>query len=288
MKRRAGRRRVWAAMALALVLLAPLTAAAQPTVTPPTIADPIPASAALSGPGGPAAPTTGATASSAAPLIDIRLGDGQGGELVPALKIIAILLVMTFIPALVLAMTSFTRIIVVLSLLRQAVGVVQLPPTRVLVGLALFLTMFTMAPVFERIDEVALQPYNTGQVDEIGALEAAMGPMREFMLAQTRESDLMLFVDMAGDSRPDTAEDVATLSLVPAFMLSELKTAFQMGALLFLPFLVIDIAVASILMSMGMMMLPPATISLPLKIIVFVVVDGWGLVAESVATSFLG
>ncbi len=195
---------------------------------------------------------------------------------------------MTFLPALVLAMTSFTRIIVVLALLRQAVGVVQLPPTRVLVGLALFLTMFTMAPVFDRIDAVAVQPYDAGQVDELGALEAALGPLREFMLAQTRERDLMLFVDMAGKARPATAADVSTLSLIPAFMLSELKTAFQMGALLFLPFLVIDIAVAAILMSMGMMMLPPATISLPLKIIVFVVVDGWGLVAESVATSFLG
>lgn len=226
-----------------------------------------------------------------APFIAINLGDEADGGLSPALKIVLLFVGLTFVPALLLAMTSFTRIIVVLSLLRQGIGVMQLPPNRVLVALALFLTAFTMAPTFERIHAEAIVPYDAGQLDELGALDAAMGPLRVFMLRHTRESDLMLFIDLHGlngAERPETAEDVPTIALIPAFILSELKTAFQMGALLFLPFLIIDIVVASILMSMGMMMLPPATISLPLKIIVFVAVDGWGLVIESLAISLTG
>jgi len=185
-------------------------------------------------------------------------------------------------------MTSFTRILVVLSLLRQGIGVMQLPPNRVLVALALFLTAFTMAPTFDRIHTEAIAPYDAGELTEVQALDAAMGPLRTFMLSHTREADLMLFIDIRGGERPRTAEEVSTVTLVPAFILSELKTAFQMGALLFLPFLIIDIVVASILMSMGMMMLPPATLSLPLKIIVFVAVDGWGLVVQSLAQSYSG
>lgn len=223
-----------------------------------------------------------------APFISIDLGGDTDGGLSPALKIVLLFVGLTFVPALLLAMTSFTRIIVVLSLLRQGIGVMQLPPNRVLVALALFLTAFTMAPTFERIHAEAIAPYDAGQLDELGALDAAMGPLRVFMLRHTRESDLMLFIDLHGGERPATAEDVPTIALIPAFILSELKTAFQMGALLFLPFLIIDIVVASILMSMGMMMLPPATISLPLKIIVFVAVDGWGLVIESLALSLTG
>ncbi|MFT7582358.1 MAG: flagellar biosynthetic protein FliP, partial [Myxococcota bacterium] len=158
----------------------------------------------------------------------------------------------------------------------------------VMVGLALFMTLFTMRPVFERIHDVALAPYDAGELTEFEALDAAMGPLEDFMLAHTREEDLLLFIEMSGEARPQDADRVSTITLIPAFMLSELKTAFQIGALLFLPFLVIDIAVASILMSMGMMMLPPSTISLPLKIIVFVMVDGWALVARSVATNVWG
>lgn len=204
-----------------------------------------------------------------------------------AIKILLILGFLSFAPALILSMTSFTRIIVVLALMRQAVGVVQLPPTRVMVGLALFLTMFTMAPVYRAIDEQAITPYQEGKMDEVEMMTAAMGPMRSFMLRHTSEKDLVLFLDIMKAPTPATADDVPTVALVPAFMLSELKTAFQMGALLFIPFLVIDLVVAAVLMSMGMMMLPPATISLPLKLIVFVAVDGWGLVIASLAESLL-
>ncbi len=216
--------------------------------------------------------------------VSVQIDTGSEGY-IGAIKILLLLGVITFAPALILSMTSFTRIIVVLSLMRQAVGVVQLPPTRVMVGLALFLTMFTMAPVYSAIRDEAITPYQEGLLDEVGLMEATLGPMRQYMLRHTKEKDLMLFMEIMREPRPNTAEDVPTVALVPAFMLSELKTAFQMGALLFIPFLVLDLVVASVLMSMGMMMLPPATISLPLKIIVFVAVDGWGLVIGSLAES---
>ena len=217
--------------------------------------------------------------------IDIPTGEGNTGY-VGGIKIMLLLAALTFAPAIVLSMTSFTRIIIVLALLRQAVGVVQLPPGRVLVGLALFLTLFTMSPVIKEIDEQALTPYQAGALDDKQALESAMKPVRKFMLRHTREGDLSLFLHIMGEAKPKVASDVPTLAMVPAFMLSELKTAFQIGALLFIPFLVIDLVVASVLMSMGMMMLPPMTISLPLKLIVFVLVDGWGLVVSSLAQSF--
>lgn len=213
---------------------------------------------------------------------------GSKGGYAPALKVLLLLAALSLLPSLVLAMTSFTRIIIVLSMLRQAVGVVQLPPNRVLVGLALFLTAFTMAPVFTRVYDQALAPYEAGELDEIQMVEAAVVPLRTFMLHHTREDDLGLFLDMRGGPRPATPDDVPTLTLVPAYLVSELRTAFTMGAQLFIPFLVIDLVVASVLMSMGMMMLPPATISLPLKVIVFVAVDGWGLVIGSLAEGLLG
>lgn len=219
--------------------------------------------------------------------IHIEIPTGEGSY-VTSMKVLLLLAGLTFLPAMVLAMTSFTRIIIVLALLRQAVGVVQLPPSRVLVGLSIFLTLFTMAPVIRQIDEVALTPYQEGQIDEKEALTAAFGPLRTFMLRHTREKDLGLFLDIMHAERPKTVEDVPSLAIVPAFMLSELKTAFQIGALLFIPFLVVDLVVASVLMSMGMMMLPPMTISLPLKLIIFVLVDGWGLVVTSLASSFTG
>jgi len=269
----------------------PESASAQPAPTAPgPIAAP-PDAAGPSGPTGPLAAPDGAPPAANpdhAPFISIALGGGGDQGLSPVLKIILLFVALTFVPALFLAMTSFTRIIVVLSLLRQGIGVVQLPPNRILVALALFLTAFTMAPVFGRIYDEAMVPYDNGELTEMQALDAAMAPMRKFMLSHTREADLMLFIEIQGGERPSTAEEVPTLTLVPAFILSELKTAFQMGALLFLPFLVIDIVVASILMSMGMMMLPPATISLPLKIIVFVAVDGWGLVIRSLSESLTG
>ncbi len=217
--------------------------------------------------------------------LSLELDSSEGGY-VNAIKVAILLSALTLAPSFLLAATSFTRIIIVLSLLRQAVGVVQLPPTRVLVGIALFLTLFTMAPVFSEIDEVALQPYEEGKLDEMTALKAAGGPLRTFMLRQTREEDLALFLRVSGAPKPRNAADLAITTVIPSFMLSELKAAFQMGALLFLPFLVIDMVVASILMSMGMMMLPPMTISLPLKLMVFVLVDGWGLVIRALAESF--
>ena len=217
----------------------------------------------------------------------ISLDMGEDSGYVPAIKVALLFALLALAPSMILAMTSFTRIMVVLALLRQAVGVVQLPPTRVLVGLAMFLTLFTMRPVIDEIDKVAVQPYQAGELDDMEALKAAMEPMRKFMLRQVAEQDLALFMSLNNEPRPRNAGDVPTLSLIPAFMLSELKAAFQMGALLFLPFLVIDMVVASILMSMGMMMLPPMTISLPLKLMVFVMVDGWGLVIQSLAEAFV-
>lgn len=249
-------------------------------------------------PGGSAAAAPAAAASpaialggpqvSTGPRVVIDLGgDGEGGLAGP-LKIILVLALVTLAPTLILTATSFTRIIIVTSLLRQAVGVAQLPPGRVLVGLALFLTMFTMAPVASQIYTNAIVPYEAGELDEGAALEAGLKPLRRFMLRQTREEDLALFMRLMNEPKPQTAEDVPTLAAIPAFLLSELKTGFQMGALLFIPFLVIDLVVAAVLMSMGMMMIPPVTISLPLKIIAFVLFDGWGLVVESLATSFVG
>ncbi|MCC6623441.1 MAG: flagellar type III secretion system pore protein FliP [Deltaproteobacteria bacterium] len=260
----------------------PLTPAG-PTQTAPT------GPTTPGGPSGPAAPELtapgAATTPGAAPFLRIDVGGESASGLAPALKVALLLVALTFVPAVLLAMTSFTRIIVVLGLVRQGIGVAQLPPTRVLTALALFLTAFTMAPVFSDIYQQAYLPWEAGQLTDGAALDAALGPLRDFMLSHTREADLMMFVDLAGGPVPQVAADVPTTTLVPAFILSELKTAFQMGALLFLPFLVIELVVGSVLMSMGMMMLPPATISLPLKILVFVAVDGWGLVIGSLAQS---
>jgi len=242
-----------------------------PTVPSPTL------------PGPSATPDVGGSVR--APFIQIDMGDGKAGGVPAALKIVLLFAALAFVPALLLAMTSFTRIIIVLSMVRQGIGLTQLPPNRVLVALALFLTAFTMAPTFAEIRDKAITPWQAGELDEMGALAAAAGPLKTFMLSHTREQDLMLFIELAGEVRPNEAEDVSIISLVPAFIMSELKTAFQMGALLFLPFLVIELVVGSVLMAMGMMMLPPATISLPLKILVFVAVDGWGLVIGTLARS---
>jgi flagellar biosynthetic protein FliP len=234
----------------------------------------------------PTAPTIAPNGGNRAPFISLDLGSGDASSIPTVLKIVLMFAALAFIPAILLAMTSFTRIIVVLSMVRQGIGVAQLPPNRVLMALALFLTAFTMAPVFSEVHEKAIVPFEAGTLGPSDALSAAAEPMKRFMLAQTREDDLMLFIGLAGETRPNTAADVSIVSLVPAFIMSELKTAFQMGALLFLPFLVIELVVGSILMSMGMMMLPPATVSLPLKVLVFVAVDGWGLVVGSLAKSF--
>jgi flagellar biosynthetic protein FliP len=193
---------------------------------------------------------------------------------------------LTLLPAILLMMTSFARIIIVLSILRTALGTNQTPPNQVLLGLALFLTLFIMAPTFEEINTTALQPYMNDQADFVQAFETAQVPLRRFMLNQTRESDIELFAQIGGVEELNGPEDMPMQMLIPAFITSELKTAFQIGFLIFVPFVVIDLVVASVLMSMGMMMLSPMMISLPFKIMMFVLIDGWALILGTLAASF--
>ena len=225
----------------------------------------------------------------AAPGVDaLTVTPGQGGEQTYTLSI-QILLLMTalsMLPAALILMTSFTRIVIVLSILRQALGTAQTPSNQILIGLALFLTFFIMSPVLTEVYETALGPYLEDKITANAALEAARVPVREFMLAQTRDDDLALFARISGQEEFEREADVPFSLLMPAFATSELKTAFQIGFLLFIPFLVIDLVVASVLMSMGMMMLSPLIISLPFKIMLFVLVDGWALVLSTLATSF--
>jgi flagellar biosynthesis protein FliP len=208
-----------------------------------------------------------------------------------ALQIIILLTVLSLAPAILIMMTSFTRIIIVLSLLRQAMGTQQLPPNQVLIGLSLFMTFLVMAPTWQRVNEEALQPYMDGQFAQQEALSRAVTPVREFMIAQIlqceNEADVLLFHDFSGKERPKAWGDVSTLTLIPAFMLSELKTAFLMGFKVYLPFLIIDMVIASVLISMGMMMLPPVLISLPFKLLLFVLVDGWHLITRALMVSFV-
>lgn len=211
--------------------------------------------------------------------------DGSGTYSV-TLQILAIMTTLTVLPSLIMMMTSFTRIIVVFAILRQALGLQQTPSNQVLLGLALFLTLFIMSPVLEEANRVGLEPYLAEEIAPLQAVEAASKPFRAFMLSQTREDDLALFLRISGSERPDTADDLSFFILTPAFVTSELKTAFQIGFLLFIPFLVIDLVVASVLMSMGMMMLSPIIISLPFKLMLFVLVDGWAMVIGSLAGSF--
>jgi flagellar biosynthesis protein FliP len=214
--------------------------------------------------------------------------DGHGGQsyTVPV-QVLLLMTGLTFLPALLLTTTAFTRIIIVLSLLRQALGLTQTPPNQVLIGLALFLTMFVMGPVFSRIDSEALQPLLDNKISAEAAIDKAQAPLREFMLKQTRREDLGLFLHLAGGAAYPTARDVPFRVLVPAFVTSELKSGFEIGFLIFLPFLVIDIVVAAVLMSLGMMLLSPVSVSLPLKLALFVLVNGWTLVIGSLAQGFL-
>lgn len=207
-------------------------------------------------------------------------------EVVNAVKIILVMTVLTLAPAILIMMTSFTRIIIVLSFLRQAMGVQQMPPNQLLVGLALFLTFFIMGPSFTEMNTKGIQPYMKGTISQEAAITETLAPLRKFMFAQTRPSDLALFVKLAKIEKPKTLADVPTMALVPAFVISELKTAFQIGFIIFLPFLIIDMVAASVLMAMGMMMLPPVVISLPFKIMLFILVDGWALLVGSMVKSF--
>jgi len=222
------------------------------------------------------------------PAVTVTPGANGAQQYSVTLQILFIMTALTLLPSFAIMMTSFTRIIVVFAILRQAIGLQQTPSNQILVGLALFLTFFVMAPVFKEANEAALQPYLAEQMAPEDALQRAAVPFKRFMLAQARKDDLALFENIAGAQAPEKAEDVGFFVLVPAFMTSELKTAFQMGFILFIPFLVIDMVVASVLMSMGMMMLSPLIISLPFKIMLFVMVDGWVLVMGTLASSFGG
>lgn len=221
------------------------------------------------------------------PNISIGLGGSdKPTDVVNVIKIMMLLTVLTLAPAILIMMTSFTRIVVVLSFLRQAIGTQQMPPNQLIIGLALFLTFFVMAPTLKTVYGTSIEPYMDNKITQKDALATAETPIRNFMFKQTREKDIEVMMGLAKFQKPQNRIDVPTYVLVPAFILSELKTAFQMGFMLYLPFLVLDMVIASILMAMGMMMLPPVVISLPFKILLFVLVDGWQLVVGSLIRSF--
>lgn len=220
------------------------------------------------------------------PALTLTTGEDGTENYSVTLQILALMTLLTFLPAVVMMMTSFTRIIVVFAILRQALGLQQTPSNQILVGLALFLTLFIMTPVMDRINQEAVQPYLNEELSTLQALEAAAKPLHSFMLMNTRENDLDLFMRISDTPAVEAPEDIPLTVLVPAFATSELKTAFQIGFMLFIPFLVIDLIVASVLMAMGMMMLSPVIISLPFKIMLFVLVDGWAMVVGTLAASF--
>jgi flagellar biosynthetic protein FliP len=232
--------------------------------------------------------STGAAAPGDAPaFISIGLDQTQEpGKMAVVLQIFLLMTILSLAPAILIMLTSFTRVVIVLSLLRRALGTMQMPPNQVIIGLALFLTFFIMTPVWHQINTDALQPYLDEKIDQQQALKNAAEPLRKFMFKQTREKDLALFVGIAKVQRPNNVDDVPTSVLIPSFIISEVKTAFQIGLLLYVPFLIIDMVVASVLLSMGMMMLPPIMISLPFKLMLFVLADGWNLMIGSLVRSF--
>jgi flagellar biosynthetic protein FliP len=233
-----------------------------------------------------ALPTLALAQGAGLPAFTSTPSGGGGQTYTLSLQTLLLLTSLSFLPAALLMMTSFTRIIIVLSLLRQALGTQASPPNQVLIGLSLFLTFFIMSPVFDRIYTEAYQPLSENRIQLGEAMDKGAVPLRAFMMKQTRESDLALFVRMSKSPAPKTAEDIPMRVLIPAYIASELKTAFQIGFAVFVPFLIIDMVVASILMSMGMMMVSPAIVALPFKIILFVLVDGWNLLLGSLAQSF--
>lgn len=222
------------------------------------------------------------------PDINLQIGDGTGSpqNLSNTLQLIILLTLLSLAPAGLILLTSFTRIIVVLSFLRSSLATQQMPPNQILIGLALFLTFFIMAPTLQTANREGIQPYLQGSISQEEAYNKTMAPLRAFMFKQTREKDLALFVKMSHLERPKNFDDIPNYVLIPGFIISELKTGFQIGFILFIPFIIIDMVVASVLMSMGMMMLPPMMISLPFKILLFVLVDGWNLVVQSLMMSF--
>jgi flagellar biosynthetic protein FliP len=229
-----------------------------------------------------------ATPGDAAPFITIGMDETKDpGKVAVVLQIFLLMTILSLAPAILIMLTSFTRIVIVLSLLRRALGTMQAPPNQVLIGLALFLTFFIMTPVWHNINQNALQPFLDDQIGQQQAFQNAAEPLRKFMFKQTREKDLALFVEIAKIERPKDVDDIPISVLIPSFIISEVKTAFQIGLLLYVPFLIIDMVVASVLLSMGMMMLPPIMISLPFKLMLFVLADGWNLLVGSLVRSFI-
>ena len=223
----------------------------------------------------------------AAPFINIGMDQTQEpGKMAVVLQIFLLMTILSLAPAILIMLTSFTRVVIVLSLLRRALGTMQMPPNQVMIGLALFLTFFIMTPVWQQVNQTALQPYLENKIDQQQALQKAAEPLRGFMFKQTREKDLALFVDIAKIERPKDINDIPISVLIPSFIISEVKTAFQIGLLLYVPFLIIDMVVASVLLSMGMMMLPPIMVSLPFKLTLFVLADGWYLLVGSLVKGF--
>ena len=223
-----------------------------------------------------------------ASLFSIQMPDGgETGQTSVVLQIFLLLTVLSLAPAILIMLTSFTRMAIVLSVLRQAIGTQSMPPNQIIIGLALFLTFFVMTPVWQKVHQEALTPYLDQQITQQEALTRAMAPVRDFMFKQTREKDLALLMEISKAPRPQSMADVPTSALIPAFIISELKTAFQMAFMLYVPFLIIDMVVASVLLSMGMMMLPPVMISLPFKLMLFVLADGWHLIVGSLVKGFL-
>lgn len=283
-------RRAMCGLATAIVLAmaggaAAPAARAQQTTNPNAIIVPIapPAQSSNQTP----SPTTAANSSSGTPLrLNIALeGAGQKGEVSVALQIVIIMTLLSIAPSIVLLMTSFTRIVIVLGFLRTALGTPSAPSNQIIVGLSLFLTFFLMGPVIDRVNTEALRPYMDGRISSTDAIDRATVPLKQFMLKQTRTRDIEYFLELGGYG-PTAVKDLPMRVVIPAFVISELQTAFQMGFLLFLPFLVIDFIVSSVLMALGMMMMPPVAISLPLKLLLFVLVDGWHLVVRSIVQSF--
>jgi flagellar biosynthetic protein FliP len=233
-----------------------------------------------------AAGVQGAARAADVPKMDLKVGNGDGLHLSGTVGVVVMMGLLTLLPTLLLMMTGFTRILIVLNFLRQALGTQSAPPTQLVAALALLLTGFVMAPTLSEVNRTALTPWMDGQIDQAQMLEIGARPFRAFMLRQTRQQDIETFVRMSHTETPKTIDDVPMVTLTSAFVISELRTAFQIGFALFLPFIVIDVAVSSVLMSMGMFMLPPAMISLPFKLLLFVLVDGWSLIVQSLVTSF--
>ena len=277
-------RSVFLSMGLALAAFIAVPGASAQTANPNSIVVPLTTTPS-------ATASSSATASTAStnpnPLrLNIALeGTGQKGEVSVALQIVIIMTLLTVAPSIVLLMTSFTRIVIVLGFLRTALGTPSAPSNQIIVGLSLFLTFFLMGPIFDRVNNEALRPYLDGQISSTEALDRATVPLKQFMLKQTRTRDIEYFLELGGFG-PTAVKDLPMRVVIPAFVISELQTAFQMGFLLFLPFLVIDFVVSSILMALGMMMMPPVAVSLPLKLLLFVLVDGWHLVVRSIVQSF--